>query len=98
MDLSTIYILVFAFLLDLILGDPKKLPHLIIAFGNNISLGEKLLNKNNSKFLKGALLTILLVSTSFITPYLIIKYLNAYDFQYIAIAFFCTYVILLFSQ
>ncbi len=87
MDLSTIYILVIAFLLDLILGDPKKLPHLIIAFGNSISLGEKLLNKNNSKFLKGALLTILLVSTSFIAPYLIIKYLNAYDFQFIAIAF-----------
>lgn len=87
MDLSTIYILVIAFILDLILGDPKKLPHLIIAFGNSISLGEKLLNKNNSKFLKGALLTILLVSTSFITPYLIIKYLNAYDFQFIAIAF-----------
>ena len=72
MDLSTIYILVIAFLLDLILGDPKKLPHLIIAFGNSISLGEKLLNKNNAKFLKGALLTILLVSTSFIAPYLII--------------------------
>ena len=87
MDLSTIYILVIAFILDLILGDPKKLPHLIIAFGNSISLGEKLLNKNNSKFLKGALLTILLVSTSFITPHLIIKYLNAYDFQFIAIAF-----------
>ena len=87
MDLSTIYILVIAFLLDLILGDPKKLPHLIIAFGNSISLGEKLLNKNNAKFLKGALLTILLVSTSFITPHLIIKYLNAYDFQFIAIAF-----------
>ena len=87
MDLSTIYILIIAFLLDLILGDPKKLPHLIIAFGNSISLGEKLLNKNKSKFLKGALLTILLVSTSFIIPYLIIKYLNAYDFQFIAIAF-----------
>ncbi|WP_158837549.1 adenosylcobinamide-phosphate synthase CbiB [Polaribacter sp. L3A8] len=87
MDLSTIYILIIAFLLDLIIGDPKKLPHLIIAFGNSISLGEKLLNKNKSKFLKGALLTILLVSTSFITPYFIIKYLNAYDFQFIAIAF-----------
>ncbi len=87
MDLKTIYILVIAFILDLILGDPKKLPHLIIAFGNSISLGEKLLNKNNSKFLKGALLTIILVSTTFITPFIIIKYLNAYDFQFIAIAF-----------
>lgn len=87
MDVNAIYILVIAFVLDFIFGDPKKLPHLIIGYGNSISLGEKLLNKNKYKFLKGAVLTIILVSISFITPYLIIHYLNAYDFLFINIVF-----------
>ncbi|WP_370424686.1 adenosylcobinamide-phosphate synthase CbiB [Tenacibaculum dicentrarchi] len=84
MALNSIYILIIAFLLDLIFGDPKKLPHLIVAFGNSISFGEKWLNKKNNQFLKGAFLTIFLVSISFIAPYFIIKWLNAADFKILA--------------
>jgi len=87
MDVNPIYILIIAFTLDFIFGDPKKLPHLIVAFGNSISFGEKRLNKGSSKFLKGTLLTLLLVSVSFSTPYLIISYLKSYDYQFINIAF-----------
>lgn len=87
MDLNAIYILFFAFSLDLLIGDPKKLPHLIIAFGNSISFGEKRLNKGNYKFLKGAILTIFLVSISFLLPFVIIKYLNINNFQILAILF-----------
>lgn len=87
MDLASVYILVIAFGLDLLLGDPKKLPHLIILFGNSISLGEKWLNKNKYQLLKGALLTIILVSISFTVPYLIIKWLHANDFKISAIVF-----------
>lgn len=87
MDLTSVYILVIAFGVDLLLGDPKKLPHLIILFGNSISLGEKWLNKNNYRLLKGALLTIILVSISFTLPYLIIEWLHANDFKISAIIF-----------
>ncbi|CAM1353056.1 adenosylcobinamide-phosphate synthase CbiB [Tenacibaculum halocynthiae] len=87
MDLTSIYILVIAFGLDLLLGDPKKLPHLIILFGNSISLGEKWLNKNKHQLLKGAFLTITLVSISFTVPYLIIKWLHACNFKSIATVF-----------
>ncbi|WP_158850708.1 adenosylcobinamide-phosphate synthase CbiB [Algibacter sp. L1A34] len=87
MGLNHIYILIFAFTFDLILGDPIKMPHLIVAFGNSISLGEKWLNKGRYKFLKGALLVIVLVSFSFIVPYLIIRWLNASNFQISAIVF-----------
>lgn len=87
MDLTLIYILVFAFGLDLLLGDPRKLPHLIVGYGNSISFGEKWLNKGLNKFFKGALLTVLLVSVSFAAPYLIIKWLNAYDFKISSIIF-----------
>lgn len=87
MDLNAIYILVFAFCLDLLLGDPKAMPHLIVGYGNSISFGEKLLNKGKYKFHKGTLLVIFFVSVSFAAPYIIIRELIAYDFQVSALAF-----------
>ena len=87
MDLNSVYILIIAFSLDLLIGDPKNLPHLIILFGNSISIGEKWLNKGGFKFIKGAFLTILLVSLSFTLPYFIIKELNAHDYQNLAFLF-----------
>ncbi|QVY65964.1 adenosylcobinamide-phosphate synthase CbiB [Polaribacter sp. Q13] len=87
MDLTSIYILIIAFALDAIFGDPKKLPHLIVGYGNSISFGEKKLNKGASKVLKGALLTILLVGISFVLPYLIIRLLNTYNFPILSLLF-----------
>ena len=87
MDVTSIYILIIAFALDAIFGDPKKLPHLIVGYGNSISFGEKKLNKGASKVLKGALLTILLVGISFVFPYLTIRLLNAYNFPILSILF-----------
>lgn len=81
MDLDSIYILILGFSLDLIFGDPRKLPHLIVGYGNSISFGEKWLNKGHYKFIKGALLTILLVSGSFAIPYIIIECLSVSDLK-----------------
>ncbi|MEO6686644.1 MAG: adenosylcobinamide-phosphate synthase CbiB [Dyadobacter sp.] len=49
--------LIFGYILDLIIGDPDNWPHPIRVFGNAIATGDKLLNKNSSRFLKGLLLT-----------------------------------------
>ncbi|WNH12491.1 adenosylcobinamide-phosphate synthase CbiB [Thalassobellus suaedae] len=87
MELNHILILIFAFVLDLILGDPIKMPHLIVGYGNGISFGVKMLNKGRYRFVKGALLVIVLVSVSFVVPYLIIKWLNGASFQILAIVF-----------
>lgn len=87
MGLSAIYILIVAFVLDFIFGDPKQLPHLIVMFGNSISFGEKKLNKGNYRTLKGACLTILLVSLSFGLPYIIIHYLGFYNYNVVMIIF-----------
>lgn len=57
--------LVIGYLLDLLLGDPRKLPHPIIAFGNSISFSEKHLNRGKNKILKGAIVAILLPSIVF---------------------------------
>lgn len=57
--------LIAGYLLDLLLGDPRWLPHPIRLFGNVIAKGEALLNKGKFKLLKGALLTIILCALVF---------------------------------
>ncbi|PWV56169.1 adenosylcobinamide-phosphate synthase CbiB [Chitinophaga sp. S165] len=57
--------LIAGYLLDLLLGDPRWLPHPIRLFGNVIAKGETILNKGTFKLLKGALLTIVLCALIF---------------------------------
>lgn len=52
--------LFLGYLLDLILGDPRWLPHPIRLFGNVIYFGESLLNKDKYLFIKGMIFTLLL--------------------------------------
>jgi adenosylcobinamide-phosphate synthase len=54
----SLLIIIVGYLLDLLLGDPRWLPHPIRLFGNVIAWFEKILNKGNYKLWKGALLTI----------------------------------------
>jgi adenosylcobinamide-phosphate synthase len=63
--------LVAGYLLDLLLGDPRGLPHPIRLFGNAIYFGESLLNKGNFRFIKGILLTLVLCSSVFAFFYLL---------------------------
>ena len=60
--MELIYVLVAAFVLDSIFGDPKGIPHLIVGFGNLIGWGEKALNKGSQRFLKGMFLTLFCIS------------------------------------
>ena len=57
--------LVAGYLLDLLLGDPRWLPHPIRLFGTVIGKGESLLNKGKHQLIKGALLTIVLCALVF---------------------------------
>jgi len=57
--------LIVGYLLDLLLGDPDNWPHPVRVFGNLIAKGEKFLNNNNGRFLKGMLLAVLLTVSSF---------------------------------
>jgi adenosylcobinamide-phosphate synthase len=52
--------LIGGYVLDLLLGDPRWLPHPIRLFGNMILVGEQWLNKGANRLLKGALLTVVL--------------------------------------
>jgi adenosylcobinamide-phosphate synthase len=58
--------LLLGYFLDLLLGDPERLPHPIRLFGTTIYKGEQLLNKGSNRFWKGALLTGTLCVTAYL--------------------------------
>ena len=85
LEANYLYILLTAFLLDLIFGDPKWLPHLIVLYGNSIAFFEKKLNKNKYRFTKGMLLTLFLVVITVLAPFYFFYYLNLLNLRYLSI-------------
>jgi len=78
--------LVFGYILDLIIGDPDNWPHPVRVFGYAIAAGDKLLNKNSSRFLKGMLLsTSLCLLTFFFFYFSNIILLNINPWLFIAV-------------
>ncbi|MBE9466417.1 adenosylcobinamide-phosphate synthase CbiB [Dyadobacter subterraneus] len=78
--------LIVGYILDLIIGDPDNWPHPVRVFGNAIASGDKLLNKNSSRFLKGMLLaTSLCLLTFFFFYFLNKRLLNINMWLFIAV-------------
>ena len=77
--------LLIGYVLDLWLGDPDNWPHPVRIFGNAIALGEKLLNQNSYRFIKGVLLAIFLVVSVFLFFTLLDKAIFGYSVLYISI-------------
>jgi adenosylcobinamide-phosphate synthase len=65
LNLEFSIILLSAWFLDLVFGDPAWLPHPVVWFGRMIAWCERLLNKGKHRKLKGALMTIFLDSILF---------------------------------
>ena len=63
--------LLIGWVLDLIFGDPPKLPHPVVWFGRLIAAGEHRLNRDSHRRLKGALLAISLILLVFALAWLI---------------------------
>lgn len=70
--------LLLGYVLDLLLGDPRMLPHPIRLFGNAISLGTRLLNHGTHRFLKGLLLTALLCAATFLFFWFLMQWTAQY--------------------
>lgn len=64
--------LLLAWIMDLCLGDPARLPHPVVAFGKLISKGEHALNKGAHRLLKGALLALSLVVGTYVITALLL--------------------------
>lgn len=77
MDIITIHIVVLSigFVLDQLLGDPRWLPHPIVAFGKSISLAEKWLNKGKNRLTKGAIASIGLIVFTFTLAFVVRQFL-----------------------
>ena len=73
--ITAILPLFVGWMLDIIFGDPAKLPHPIVWFGKAIAFFEHRLNKGSHRKLKGALVAISLIVSVFIVTYLIRHYL-----------------------
>lgn len=77
MDIITIHIVVLSigFVLDQLLGDPRWLPHPIVAFGNSIAWAEKCLNKGKYRLTKGAFASIALIVFTFALAFVVRQFL-----------------------
>ncbi len=65
--------LLFAWLLDRLLGDPTWLPHPVVGFGRVIAWCERRLNKGNGRMLKGAVMSIALVLLVYIVTDVVLQ-------------------------
>ena len=70
--------LLIGWVLDLIFGDPQRLPHPIVWFGKVISAFERSLNKGNHRKLKGALTAIGLILFVFLISWMLRKLLGIF--------------------
>lgn len=84
--------LLLGWLVDKMIGDPEKLPHLIVGFGRLIAFGEKRLNKGGMRKFKGAILSLLLIIGLFFLSLLAMNLLYESNlYLYIAVGAICVY-------
>jgi adenosylcobinamide-phosphate synthase len=77
---QTVLLILLSVMLDLIIGDPKWLPHPVILFGKIISTIEKAWNKGGRKKLKGIILAAFLPFSVFIISLFLLKLLYAISY------------------
>ena len=53
-------------MLDLMLGDPARLPHPVVGFGRLISTGERRWNRGSRRMLKGGALALCLIAGAYV--------------------------------
>ena len=77
--------LLAGWLLDLVFGDPVRLPHPVVGFGKMISGLEKTLNKGSNRMLKGGIAAGMLILGIFIVVYLIMLMLSPFPWVKIGV-------------
>lgn len=74
----TVLPLIIGLTLDLLFGDPTKLPHPIVWFGKIISVCEHKFNHGKSKRLKGRLTAVALIVGTYIATWLLLDVISPY--------------------
>ncbi len=92
-ELVNILPLFIGWILDMIFGDPVRLPHPIVWFGKIISGCERRLNSGKEKELKGGICAIALIGGIFISTYWFIRMLSLWIWVKVAVesilVFYC---------
>lgn len=83
--------LVAGWILDVVFGDPARLPHPVVGFGKLISAFEKSLNKGGNRRLKGALTAGLLISGIFAVTWLALHFLTPFPWVKTAVTAVCIF-------
>ena len=83
--------LLAGWLLDKLLGDPPRLPHLIVFFGRIIAFGERALNKGKGLTAKGAIMSVILIAGTFLLASFFLSITRGYLYIIIAsiFVFYC---------
>lgn len=76
--LMTKIALLIGWILDLLFGDPAKLPHPVVGFGKIISYFEKTLNKGKDRKLKGGITAGFLMLATFVLVYAVLVLLSPF--------------------
>ena len=79
-DYEIIIPLLIGYFTDLIFGDPRNIPHPVIAFGNSICFVENKLNNGRLKILKGAIIAIILPAAVFAIFYFLTIFLKQFHY------------------
>jgi adenosylcobinamide-phosphate synthase len=74
--------LLIGWMLDLLVGDPRWLPHPVVGFGKMIAFGEHRLNRGLHRKLKGALMVITLIIAVFAVTWLVRHQLSIINCQF----------------
>lgn len=69
--------LLIGWILDLIFGDPARLPHPVVWFGKAITRMEHLFNKGSNRKIKGALVSVFLIFGTFAVTWLFLRFLSS---------------------
>ena len=85
--------LLIGWILDLIFGDPARLPHPVVWFGNAISRLEHHFNKGSHRKIKGASVAVFLIVGVFVVTWLFLRFLSPLRWLDIAVqsilVFYC---------
>ena len=79
--MSNVAPLLIGWLLDLVFGDPSKLPHPIVWFGKAIAFCEHRLNRGNHRKLKGALTAVFLIVATFALTWFLRSQCSVFNIQ-----------------
>ncbi len=77
--MEQIFILLLAWVLDLLIGDPTSLPHPIVYYGKWIGAGERHLNKNKHRLAKGAAFSICSIILAFLVPAVVLHAVQSWS-------------------